>query len=68
MAISTASTLSPGLALYSSAGNALWVFLVATAGVIGIDLTLKTEALAFGRSRCLAPRLIPDRLRHAGMA
>lgn len=48
MAISTASTQGAGRALYSSAGNALGVFIVATTAVAGLGLILKTSALAFG--------------------
>ena len=48
MAITTASTQGPGRALYSSAGNALGVFIVATTAVAGLGLVLKTSALAFG--------------------
>ncbi|WP_208280655.1 LysE family translocator [Massilia oculi] len=48
MAITTASTQGAGRALYSSAGNALGVFIVATGAVAGLGLVLKTSALAFG--------------------
>lgn len=48
MAISTAGTQGPGRALYSSAGNALGVFIVATTAVAGLGLVLKTSAFAFG--------------------
>lgn len=48
MAISTAGTQGAGRALYSSAGNALGVFIVATTAVAGLGLILKTSALAFG--------------------
>ena len=48
MAISTASTQGAGRALYSSLGNALGVFIVATTAVAGLGLVLKTSALAFG--------------------
>lgn len=48
MAITTASTQGPGRALYSSAGNAFGVFIVATTAVAGLGLVLKTSALAFG--------------------
>ena len=48
MAISTAGTQGAGRALYSSAGNALGVFIVATTAVAGLGLVLKTSALAFG--------------------
>lgn len=53
MAISTAGTQGPGRALYSSAGNALGVFTVATAAVTGLGLVLKTSALAFGLVKVL---------------
>lgn len=53
MAISTAGTQGPGRALYSSAGNALGVFIVATAAVTGLGLVLKTSALAFGLVKVL---------------
>ncbi len=48
MAISTATTMGARRALYSSAGNALGVFIVATTAVAGLGLLLKTSALAFG--------------------
>lgn len=48
MAISTASTMGARRALYSSAGNALGVFIVATTAVAGLGLLLKTSAIAFG--------------------
>ena len=48
MAISTASTQGAGRALYSSLGNALGVFIVATTAVAGLGLLLKTSAIAFG--------------------
>lgn len=48
MAISTASTQGAGRALYSSLGNALGVFIVATTAVAGLGLVLKTSAIAFG--------------------
>lgn len=48
MAITTAGTQGAGRALYSSAGNALGVFIVATTAVAGLGLILKTSALAFG--------------------
>jgi threonine/homoserine/homoserine lactone efflux protein len=48
MAISTATTQGARRALYSSAGNALGVFIVATTAVAGLGLLLKTSALAFG--------------------
>ena len=48
MAISTATTQGAGRALYSSLGNALGVFIVATTAVAGLGLVLKTSALAFG--------------------
>lgn len=48
MAISTATTLGARRALYSSAGNALGVFSVATMAVAGLGLLLKTSAVAFG--------------------
>ncbi len=48
MAISTATTLGARRALYSSAGNALGVFTVATLAVAGLGLLLKTSELAFG--------------------
>jgi len=48
MAISTATTMGAKRAFYSSAGNALGVFIVATTAVAGLGLLLKTSALAFG--------------------
>ena len=48
MAISTASTQGARRALYSSTGNALGVFIVATTAVAGLGLVLKTSAIAFG--------------------
>ena len=48
MAISTAATQGARRALYSSLGNALGVFIVATTAVAGLGLVLKTSALAFG--------------------
>ena len=48
MAISTATTMGPKRALYSSSGNALGIFMVATLAVTGLGLLLKTSALAFG--------------------
>ncbi|NVD69678.1 LysE family translocator [Duganella sp. BJB1802] len=48
MAISTATTMGARRAFYSSAGNALGVFIVATTAVAGLGLLLKTSALAFG--------------------
>lgn len=48
MAISTASGHGARRAFYSSAGNALGVFLVATAAVTGLGLMLKASALGFG--------------------
>lgn len=48
MAISTATTQGAGRALYSSLGNALGVFIVATTAVAGLGLLLKTSAIAFG--------------------
>jgi len=48
MAIATAGTQGPARALYSSAGNAVGVFIVATTAVAGLGLVLKTSALAFG--------------------
>jgi threonine/homoserine/homoserine lactone efflux protein len=48
MAISTATTQGARRALYSSLGNALGVFIVATTAVAGLGLVLKTSALAFG--------------------
>lgn len=48
MAISTATTLGPRRALYSSAGNALGVFTVATLAVLGLGLLLKTSEVGFG--------------------
>jgi threonine/homoserine/homoserine lactone efflux protein len=48
MAISTASTQGARRAFYSSAGNALGVFIVATTAVAGLGLVLKTSAIAFG--------------------
>jgi threonine/homoserine/homoserine lactone efflux protein len=48
MAISTATTQGARRALYSSAGNALGVFIVATTAVAGLGLLLKTSAIAFG--------------------
>jgi threonine/homoserine/homoserine lactone efflux protein len=47
MAISTATTMGARRAFYSSAGNALGVFIVATTAVAGLGLLLKTSALAF---------------------
>jgi homoserine/homoserine lactone efflux protein len=47
MAISTATTQGARRAFYSSAGNALGVFIVATTAVAGLGLLLKTSALAF---------------------
>nr|WP_315398488.1 LysE family translocator [uncultured Duganella sp.] len=47
MAISTAATQGARRALYSSLGNALGVFIVATTAVAGLGLVLKTSALAF---------------------
>lgn len=47
MAISTATTLGPGRALYSSAGNALGVFAIAGLTVTGLGLLLQTSLLAF---------------------
>lgn len=47
MAISTASAAGARRALFSSAGNALGVFIVATTAVAGLGLLLKTSALAF---------------------
>ena len=46
MAISTAATHGARRALYSSLGNALGVFIVATTAVAGLGLVLKTSALA----------------------
>ncbi|WP_306394321.1 LysE family translocator [Telluria beijingensis] len=48
MAITTATTQGATRAIYSSAGNALGVFIVATTAVAGLGLVLKTSALAFG--------------------
>lgn len=48
MAISTATTQGARRAFYSSAGNALGVFIVATTAVAGLGLLLKTSAIAFG--------------------
>jgi len=48
MAISTASSQGARRAFYSSAGNALGVFIVATTAVTGLGLVLKASALAFG--------------------
>jgi homoserine/homoserine lactone efflux protein len=48
MAISTATTQGARRAFYSSAGNALGVFIVATTAVAGLGLLLKTSAMAFG--------------------
>jgi threonine/homoserine/homoserine lactone efflux protein len=48
MAISTATTQGARRAFYSSAGNALGVFIVATTAVAGLGLVLKTSAIAFG--------------------
>ena len=47
MAISTATTQGARRAFYSSAGNALGVFIVATTAVAGLGLVLKTSAFAF---------------------
>jgi threonine/homoserine/homoserine lactone efflux protein len=47
MAISTATTQGARRAFYSSAGNALGVFIVATTAVAGLGLLLKTSAIAF---------------------
>ncbi len=47
MAISTASCQGARRALYSSAGNALGVFIVAATAATGLGLVLKTSALAF---------------------
>lgn len=48
MAISTASSRGARRAFYSSAGNALGVFIVATTAVTGLGLVLKASELAFG--------------------
>lgn len=48
MAISTATTMGARRAFYSSMGNALGVFIVATTAVAGLGLLLKTSVLAFG--------------------
>jgi homoserine/homoserine lactone efflux protein len=48
MAISTATTMGAKRAFFSSMGNALGVFIVATTAVAGLGLLLKTSALAFG--------------------
>ena len=48
MAVSTATTHGARRALYSSLGNAVGVFIVATTAVAGLGLVLKTSALAFG--------------------
>jgi threonine/homoserine/homoserine lactone efflux protein len=48
MAISTATTMGARRAFFSSMGNALGVFIVATTAVAGLGLLLKTSALAFG--------------------
>lgn len=48
MAISTASSQGARRAFYSSAGNALGVFIVATTAVTGLGLVLKASELAFG--------------------
>lgn len=48
MAISTASSQGARRAFYSSAGNALGVFIVATTAVTGLGLLLKASELAFG--------------------
>ncbi|MYM34797.1 LysE family transporter [Duganella sp. FT94W] len=48
MAISTASSHGARRAFYSSAGNALGVFIVATTAVTGLGLVLKASELAFG--------------------
>ena len=48
MAISTASSQGARRAFYSSIGNALGVFIVATIAVTGLGLVLKASALAFG--------------------
>ncbi len=48
MAISTASSQGARRALFSSAGNALGVFIVATTAVTGLGVVLKASALAFG--------------------
>ncbi|MRW90047.1 LysE family translocator [Duganella sp. FT80W] len=48
MAISTASSQGARRAFFSSAGNALGVFIVATTAVTGLGVVLKASALAFG--------------------
>ncbi|WP_267874134.1 LysE family translocator [Massilia arenae] len=48
MAVTTASAQGPTRPVYSSAGNALGVFIVAATAVAGLGLVLKTSALAFG--------------------
>lgn len=48
MAISTASSQGAHRALYSSAGNALGVFIVAAIAATGLGLVLQASALAFG--------------------
>jgi homoserine/homoserine lactone efflux protein len=47
LAISTCLTLGPRSTLYSSAGNAVGVFAVASVAVTGVGLLLHTSAVAF---------------------
>ncbi|PRC91818.1 LysE family translocator [Solimicrobium silvestre] len=47
LAISTSVTLGARRTLYSSAGNALGVFIVATVAITGLGLLLQTSTMAF---------------------
>ncbi|MES2739768.1 MAG: LysE family translocator [Pseudomonadota bacterium] len=48
LALSTSGSAGPRRILYSSAGNGLGVFAVATVAVTGLGLLLQTSAIAFG--------------------
>lgn len=47
LALSTSAAMGPRRTVYSSAGNALGVFIVATVAVTGVGLLLQTSSVAF---------------------